>query len=130
YGVAPWLTWNDHPFASHLELMNVPASTPSRLLLEYQLRSANLPTGQFVDHYSDRSTTSGPLGPYSGPPYGHLLNFFHSSNVADDAAGAWNVQGPAATPYAHSNFFRVLEFVRVPSRFDGAEVILNPQLFT
>ena len=32
----PWFTWNDHPFASHLELMNVPASSPSRLLYEHR----------------------------------------------------------------------------------------------
>ena len=31
----PWLTWNDRPYVSHLELMMVPASSPSRLLYEF-----------------------------------------------------------------------------------------------
>jgi hypothetical protein len=128
----PWLTWNNTPFVSHLELMNVPASSPSRLLHEYHLRT-NAAQGPFYDHYRDRTSSANNAGPGAGPPYGHLLNFFHSSSVTGDEAGGWNVANdplPAAgTSYAASNFHRVFEFLRVPSRFDGAHQFLNPQVF-
>ncbi len=61
----PWLTWNDRPFANVMELMLVPASGPSRLMMEY--------------------TTDTRQNPYTGSvnnlraPFSHLLNFFHSS---------------------------------------------------
>jgi hypothetical protein len=105
--------------------MNVPASTPSRLLLEHRLRSRIAPAKDFYDHFRDRAAGADPSGPDAGPPFGHLLNFFSSSNVQSDTTGGWNTAGPAS-----SNFFRALEFLRVPSRFDGADLILNPQLFT
>jgi hypothetical protein len=122
--VFPWFTWNDHPVASHLELMNVPASSPSRLLYEHHLRSAG-GTATFYNQYADRQNGSDEYGPASGgPPFGHLLNFFHSGRVDNDTAGTWNAPGTAA-----SNFFRALEFLRVPSRFEGSEAIFNPQQF-
>jgi hypothetical protein len=121
----PWFTWNDHPFVSHLELMNVPASSPSRLLLEHRLRRND--GKQFYNHYVDRDPAGDELGPQTpGPPYGHLLNFCLSSDVLTDdpPANGWNVQNAA-----RSNFFRVFDVLRVPSRFNGADQILNPQAF-
>jgi hypothetical protein len=119
----PWLTWNDHPFISHMELMNVPASSPSRLLLEHHLRSQG--AEDFYNHYVDRSPQADDHGPRSpGPPFGHLLNFYYSSDTAIDAQGGW-----ANEPTAASNFHRVFGYLRVPSRFDGANQVLNPQPF-
>jgi hypothetical protein len=45
------------------------------------------------------------------------LNFFVSSDTDPNS------------PDRESNFFRALEFVRVPSRFDGADHIFNPKVF-
>ncbi len=62
----PWLTWNNRPFANHLELMQVPSSPPWRL--PFEMRRVNQP--------------GLPLGEFFHAPFGHLLNFFH-----DDPGG-------------------------------------------
>ena len=49
-------------------------------------------------------------------PFGHLLNFFDSSDSTFAAGQA-------------SNFYRVLEYLQVPSRFIGCETYLNPTVF-
>ena len=72
--------------------------------------------------------TAGDLEPY-GPttggtstnlnargPFGHLLNFFDSADSTFAAGQA-------------SNFYRVLEYLQVPSRFIGCETYLNPSVF-
>jgi hypothetical protein len=53
----PWLTWNNRPFVGPMELLLVPKSRSSRLLIDY----AALPTSLY-----DNAT----------PTLGHLLNFF------------------------------------------------------
>ena len=53
----------------------------------------------------------------SKPPYGHLLNFFESSNAPASSVAAtnnYNRQSHAA------NFYRLFEFVNVPSRMSGS----------
>jgi hypothetical protein len=47
-------------------------------------------------------------------PYGHLFNFFQSSNS----------KGPGA------NFSRLLDYVGVPSKFLGTETWYNPEIFS
>jgi len=53
--------------------------------------------------------------PYDGttPQYGHLLNFFHTS--------------PAIGAAPH--FYRIFDYVNVPSRFVGTDTVLNPNYF-
>ncbi len=60
----PWLTWNNRPYVSQLELLLVPSSYPGRLLTEYRLASA----------------TPRPYDPNSPDDvsFPHLVNFFHS----------------------------------------------------
>ena len=64
----PWLTWNNRPFVSQLELLLAPAARCSKLLTEYELAPGT------------------PL-PYTDPshPFPHLLNFFQSA--ATSASG-------------------------------------------
>ena len=92
----PWLTWNNRPFVSQLELAMVPASSSSKLLVNYTMNTG------LVDPYQDGAGS-----------FGHLLNFFHS----DDSVAP-------APPPAH--FYRLLEFVHVPSRFVGTQDQFNP----
>ncbi len=99
----PWLTWNNRPYLSAMELMLVPTSAPARLQHELGMRVEN-----FSDHYVDMQP-----GAAGGPPFSHLLNFFHSTQTNVPDAG---------------NFYRLLEFVHVPSRFSGCEEWLNPAL--
>ncbi len=102
----PWMHIKNAPLASPMELLHVPASSPSRLLLEFGVRR-----GSFTNHYRDRQADNS-----VGPPYSHLLNFFSSSDA-----------GSAQT---RSNFYRLFEFIHVPSKFAGSEQILNPTLFS
>lgn len=96
----PWLSWQNRPFISNMELLTVPASSPSRLLSEF--------------------------GPGAGG--GHLLDFFSStSNVTTDDGGSGSWSNPAN---ARGNLFRLLEFVHVPSRFAGSFQLLTPSHFT
>lgn len=99
----PWLTWNNRPFLSPMELLLVPTSAPARLQHELGMRIQS-----FSDHYADMQP-----GGAAGAPFSHLLNFFLSDANAN-------------TPDA--NFYRLLEFVHVPSRYSGTEELLNPAL--
>ncbi len=118
----PWLTWNNRPYVSPLELMLVPALSSSRLL-------ANASSGtQATDPSSDEYCTgfnfvhagnSGTLAVYSTDSfsgakvrYPHLLDFFQSSS------------GGSSTAELH----RVLDQLGVPSPFVGTDVWANPTM--
>jgi hypothetical protein len=62
----PWLNWNNRPYISTLELMNVPKSRSSRLLFDWSI-----------------GPISGANGPYNSPVsgHGHLLNFFEKAGI-------------------------------------------------
>lgn len=97
----PWLTFNNRPFVSPLELLIVPKSRPSRLLFEYSF---------------------GPTAPLTPPPangpytqqmgtFNHLLNFLQNDNA--DAA----------------RLYRLFDYVETPSPFVGTERWYNPAVF-
>ena len=93
----PWIAWNNRPFANHLELLTVPSSSPGRLLFEFKMG----------DPIRGRYRSTDPTdGPYLYP-FGHLLNFFRSS------------VDPSTSPVPQ--FYRLLDYVEVPSRFVGTE---------
>jgi hypothetical protein len=123
----PWITWNARPYASEFELLNVPASSPDRLLFEFNSPATPVSYGPTAAPTVLPSPPANlaPYGPTTGGastnlnargPFGHLLNFFDSSD-STFAAG----QAP--------NFYRVLEYLQVPSRFIGCETYLNPSVF-
>ena len=118
----PWLTWNNRPYTTPLELALVPKSRSSRLLYDY---SATAPATASTTMYSSQSGaimlypnpqpplgtggfSSSVQGNATAPFFGHLLNFF------DDASPM-----PA-------NLFRLFEYVQVPSRFVGTDTVLSP----
>lgn len=108
----PWLTWNDRPYVSQLELMLVPASSPSRLLYEFS------PQLNLDPFNNARQVGAAPTNKPSAP-FGHLLNFFFSYDPADVTN--------AAEPSSH--FHRLFEYIEVPSRFSGTETLLDPRVF-
>lgn len=93
------LAWNNRPFVSGYELMQVPLRRSSQLLSNYWL----LPGGSPYD-------MADPVA-----QYGHLVNFFHSS--------------PANVQNASVHAYRLLEYVQVPSRFVGTDTLLSPEYF-
>ena len=94
----PTLVWNNRPYTNPYELLLVPASSSSALTMEYTVSSSSSP---YTDSTNARS--------YRGP-FGHLLNFFQSSaiNRGGDLTGG-------------GDYFRLLDFVDVPSRFRGTK---------
>jgi len=94
------LAWNNRPFVSSYELMQVPVTRSSELLRWYTLATA---LGAMDSPYNTATPT---------PQYGHLVNFFHSS--------------PFAQTDGSIHAYRLLEYVHVPSRFVGSELVLNP----
>ena len=106
----PWLTWNNRPFISHLELLLVPLTSSQQLLAH-----ASEFTGPGV-HRRFGMAGAG-ANPYSTPlqPFAHLPDFFHS----DKSEPSGN------SPQLH----RLLEYVGVPSRFVGTELQGNPTVF-
>jgi hypothetical protein len=115
----PWLTWNDRPYVSQLELLQVPISAPGRLTVEHSVAAD--------DNFQPYSAQSGVDDAYKTPgaipatqqrftninaTFGHLLNFFATTQSSP---------GP--------DFYRLLEYTGVPSPFVGTELFLNPVVF-
>ena len=110
----PWLTWNNRPFSNALELMLVPASSPSRLLYEFVgpgvFDSAHPENTPFLPAPGeDPYDASGNNVSRFRAPFGHLFNFFHSAS--DGNAG---------------HFYRIFDYVGTPSPFVGTEKWYNP----
>jgi len=97
----PWLPWCGRPYVSQLELMLVPATHPARLLLEFQPCTAG---------------TSNYNLSQSNPPFPELLNFMQMSNTS-------------VTPNLNQ-FSRILDYVGVPSLFEGTEIQADPNLIS
>ncbi len=111
----PWITWNNRPFVSHYELMQVPASSPSRLLWEYGFTGT---TSNPYDGANSAPTTAAFLAPFK-----HLLNFEMSTSTGGGSDGTQPRQADVGVA---PHFYRLFDYVRVPSRFVGTEYVLNP----
>ena len=97
----PWLTWNNRPFVSHLELANVPVSRSSQLLADFTL-ARSLANVQY-EAPAMRSS-----GGTNQRRFGHLVNFFAATS-------------PNPMIGNQADFCRFMEYVEVPSRFLGTE---------
>ena len=114
----PWLTWLNRPFANPLELLQVPALHSSRLLLSYEndvTRTAEV--------YTSGKESFAHLGPF----FSALRKDTQTEKNSGKLRG---VTGEDATPWTSlvPNFYRLLEYVHVPSRFVDAQVQGNPAL--
>jgi hypothetical protein len=100
----PWITWNNRPFVSNMELLQVPATSAEQLLRQFTY-SPMLGTNPY-----DATAPPGPTSNFH-VPFKHLANFFLSGN---------------GTPGTASYLYRLLEYVHVPSRFVDTETYLAP----
>ena len=96
----PWLYWANSPYSNPMELLLVPTCSAARFGVEF------IPTASVDNPYTDTQANF-------AAPYGHLLNFFHSSNTADSAA----------------NLVRIFDAIGMPSPYAGAETWFNPAHF-
>jgi hypothetical protein len=114
----PWLTWLNRPFANPLELLQVPALHSSRLLLSYENDVTKAP-----EVYTSGKESFAHLGPF--------FSAFAKDNQTQKNSGKLRgVTGEDATLWTSlvPNFYRLLEYVHVPSRFVDAQVQGNPGL--
>jgi hypothetical protein len=99
-----WLTWNNRPYISQYELMLVPTTSSYDLLRSFSARAA-------TDPY-----TISAISP-SGTGFNHLPNFFLRDAILTLVAPPVNI---------NLEFFRLLDFVEVPSRYVGTERMFVP----
>ena len=101
-----WLSWNNRPFASHMELLNIPYTSPGMLTYLFNTPSATTPTDTTSVHERFRTEVA---ANYSNPVFGHLLRFSTALTGT-----------PGANRFAH-----LFEFVETPSLFLGMENFLS-----
>jgi hypothetical protein len=126
----PWLAWNNRPFVSSEELLQVPGTSSSLMLRYFSVFNANTRNpynGATRDDDADGTgqTTITRYARQLGV-FGHLLNFF---NTAEKSAGTYT-NNNAAVPFSGApHFYRILEYVDVPSRYVGTETRLAAEFF-
>jgi len=108
--VPPWLTWNNRPFASPLEVLLVPAASSSALL-NTAITGPYVPGNTSWPANAYAIDPNGSINPFNteAGPFRHTLNFFHSAPTGTN---------PPTAP----GFYRLLEALGVPSPFVGTEV--------
>ncbi len=94
----PFLNWNNRPFVNQYELMQVPRSHSSKLLEDHTIHTPA------INEYEQLA----PGMIVTGSSFNHLLPFFRSSAAA-------------SAPELH----RIMDFVRVPSLYEGTEKWLS-----
>ena len=104
------LTWNNRPYSSHLEMVNVPFTSSYWLT---RLFNAATDTGRDVYQPPKEEQSDTEARNYTAH-FPHLLNFY-----ADGLEGG---------EYAAS-LHRIFDYLEVPSRFIGTDVYVNPQIF-
>ncbi|MEX2114853.1 MAG: hypothetical protein WD845_16790 [Pirellulales bacterium] len=101
-----WITWNNRPYTSGMELLLVPPTSAEQLMRDFTTAP-----GALFDPYAPGKT------PFS-LPFKHLSNFFHTGD------GTVNSLTPQS-PY----FYRLLDYVGVPSPFVGTDTVFRPADF-
>ena len=113
----PWLNWNNRPFISGNEVIQVPSYRSSQLLQSFGFNF----DGSQTENYAQTDTpmeiklSDSNILKTDGP-YGHLMNFFRTEKSS-------NGRGIVG-------MHRILDYLHVPSRFVGTETWLNPQAFS
>ncbi|MCH2184021.1 MAG: hypothetical protein MK108_18640 [Mariniblastus sp.] len=119
----PAFPWNNRPFVSQMELLQVPASSSSMLLRDYSVMNEDSPNpyNPVAENSQGDDAVDDPTQRLARQraPYGHLLNFLQTTPDPDLVANNSSATAP--------NYHRLLEFVHVPSRFINTETfIINP----
>ncbi len=121
----PWLTWNDRPYISPMELLLVPASNPARLFWEFS--DATFANGQSLTGVYARRHTNPNWSSRPNAPFGHLLEFFVATSSNPTVSQGVATNGSENTP--GPNFFRIFDLVGVPSPLSRTEKWLDPSVF-
>jgi hypothetical protein len=141
----PWMEWDNRPYVSAEELLNVPAASQSKMLRQYSTIDPNIlnhPNPYGLEALGHKLTLANPT-PVANVarwaamqvPFGQLPNLFAASadaaDIARDPTSGAIVPDTNGNPqpYGAPNFSRILEYVQVPSRFVGTDTLLNAETF-
>ena len=125
----PWLAWNNRPFVSESELLQVPAWSNAELLRKVSSASGqdNLFDGSQINSGTlDAEATNKVRYKAMTGNFGHLLNMYQSS----DKAAYIDTSTGEPIPVGAPNFHRILDYVHTPSRFVATDTLLDPQAFS
>jgi hypothetical protein len=136
----PWLAWGNRPFVSAQELLAVPATSSSQLLRDYTTMTPGAdPRNPYNGTGFDPTNGGNPMSvavrlATSQAPFGHLLPLFHTADlparVLTDAAGAPVLDADGNWVFMGApHFYRLLEYVQVPSRYVGTDTLLTAEIF-
>ena len=118
----PAFPWNNRPFVSQMELLQVPASSSSMLLRDYSVINDDSPNpyNPVAENSQGDDAVEDPKQKLARQraPNGHLLNFLQTTPPRNMVTNNSSATAP--------NYHRLLEFVHVPSRFVQTETVLDP----
>jgi hypothetical protein len=109
--------------------MQVPAASSSLMLRNYSVINRHTPNPYEGDLF-DNGGNLALMAPavriaHQQSPFGHLLNFFMTTSLpAQTTSPGGGIEQTGAPHY-----YRLLEYVHVPSRYVGTETILAPEVF-
>ena len=125
--VTPVFHWPNRPFISEGEIIQVPIWSSSRMLTYYSVYNAALNAENQPNQYDMETpgTSNSKRWNQMHTTFGHLPNFFAtSSRPSTIAADGNNVRADGAP-----HFYRILDYLHVPSRFIGTDTLLDPNQF-
>jgi hypothetical protein len=105
-----WLRWNNRPYVSQLELIEVPYTPQGLLPSRFHIKNVSDNPYNGVNNPVPPNPQLKPAFPNKAGQFNHLLGFHHDS--------------VSATPSGSPSLHRVLDYVEVPSRFAGTA--MNP----
>ncbi len=122
----PWLAWNNRPFVSAGELLNVPSQSSSQLLRKYSTLNNAVEVSKLKSPFNGAFLTNVDRFEAAISPFGHLFNFFQS-NTTPAYTDKSNVDEWVFIGAPH--YYRILDYVHVPSRFVGTDTMLTAEIF-
>lgn len=138
----PWLNWNNRPFVSENELLQVPAWSSMEMLRKFSTMNPNQPVNESNSYEGGWAARRGPsdTDPIDAEKtnaerykrttarFGHLLNILQSFSESASIEFDPTTGDPACIGAA--NFHRILDYVHTPSRFVATDTLLDPTAFS
>lgn len=143
--VTPVFHWPNRPFISESEVMLAPIWGSSRMLTYYSIYNPDLTEQPNQYDGTAKVDSNGDTVPYDElargdaemtnderwermhTTYGHLPNFLATAGEASKIAV--NSDGDVVA-YGAPHFYRILDYLHVPSRFIATDRLLTPERFT
>ena len=122
----PWIIWNNRPFTSTAELLNIPRSRSSRIMDDFSYLGMWASTGgqASVSEFNEIQDAGAKKIHGRSASFGHLLDFFGTET--EDPAGPNQQRTMKHSPH----WYRLIDFVEVRSPFAGVEQNLNEGKFS